>query len=148
MPRYSLVAERLSTRHLILALLARICMYVCIYVYMYVYIYICLSRFWPPRAPTLRANIKATRLRLESSKVDLDRQLSVRGGGQSLTSLKVNLDIGLLVCIIHVVVGWNLTSLSLRGLLLDQQPQLFSCAHSVYCTHLCYRASHSQHNHV
>ena len=76
------------------------------YVYMYVcmYIYICPSRFWPPRAPTLRANVKVARLRLESSKVDLDQRLSVCGGGQSLTSLKVNLDIGLSVCIIHVVV--------------------------------------------
>ena len=39
---------------------------------------------------------------------------------------------------------WSLTSLGFCGLLLDQQPQLFSCMHSVYCTHLRYRASHSQ----
>ena len=71
---------------------------------MCVYIYICPSHFWPPRAPALRANIKAAQLRLESSKVDLDRRLSVCGGGQNLTSLKVDLNRGLSVCIIHVVV--------------------------------------------
>ena len=91
-------------------------MYVCIYIY----IYICPSRFRPPRAPALPANVKAARLRLESSKVDLDRRLSVRGGGQSLTSLKVDLDRGLSACDGR----WSLTSLGLRGLLLDQQPHV------------------------
>ena len=73
-------------------------MYVCIYVYIYV------RHAFGPRAPALRANVKAARLGLESSKVDVNRRLSVcisRGGIQSL---KVDLNRGLSVCIIHVVV--------------------------------------------
>ena len=49
----------------------------------------------------LRANVKTAWLGLKSSKVNLDRRLSVCGGRQSL---KVDLNRGLSVCIIHVVV--------------------------------------------
>ena len=62
----------------------------------------------PLRAPTLQANVKVAQLHPESSKVDLIRRLVgmciSRGSRRSLMSLKVDLDRGLSVCIIHVVV--------------------------------------------
>ena len=80
-----IIAGRLSARHLLIVsprlyVCMYVCMYVCIYVCMYVCMYVCIcpSRFWSPRAPALRANVKAARfIGLESSKVDLDRRLSV-----------------------------------------------------------------------
>ena len=84
-------------------------LYVCMYSTIHKYVR---YPFGPHGPFALQANIKATRVGLESSKVNLDRGLSVciylRGG------------------------RWSLTSLGLRRLLLDQPPTQPNSGHNVW----------------